>query len=76
MISAYLNGFLFSQVEVMIPGPKVGLIIGKGGETIKQLQVKTSVRILVRIKLELCEYLVGEIRNKDGGCSRWPSTRK
>ena len=27
------------QVEVMIPGPKVGLIIGKGGETIKQLQV-------------------------------------
>lgn len=23
----------------MIPGPKVGLIIGKGGETIKQLQV-------------------------------------
>ena len=24
----------------MIPGPKVGLIIGKGGETIKQLQVR------------------------------------
>ena len=24
----------------MIPGPKVGLIIGKGGETIKQLQVQ------------------------------------
>lgn len=25
--------------EIMIPGAKVGLIIGKGGETIKQLQV-------------------------------------
>ena len=30
------------QVEVMIPGPKVGLIIGKGGETIKQLQARFS----------------------------------
>lgn len=30
-------------MEIMIPGPKVGLIIGKGGETIKQLQVKCSL---------------------------------
>jgi len=28
-----------TMVEMMIPGMKVGLIIGKGGETIKQLQV-------------------------------------
>ena len=26
-------------VEVMVPGDKVGLVIGKGGETIRQLQV-------------------------------------
>lgn len=26
-------------VEMMVPGNKVGLVIGKGGETIKQLQV-------------------------------------
>ena len=26
-------------VEVMVPGNKVGLVIGKGGETIRQLQV-------------------------------------
>lgn len=29
-----------SYEEIMVPGSKVGLIIGKGGETIKQLQVK------------------------------------
>ena len=27
-------------LEVLIPGPKVGLVIGKGGDTIKQLQVR------------------------------------
>lgn len=26
-------------IEMLIPGNKVGLIIGKGGETIRQLQV-------------------------------------
>ena len=29
-----------SRIELMIPGNKVGLVIGKGGETIRQLQVK------------------------------------
>lgn len=28
-----------SVVEMSIPGGKVGLVIGKGGETIRQLQV-------------------------------------
>ena len=32
-----------AMVEVMVPGPKVGLVIGKGGETIKHLQVKYSL---------------------------------
>ena len=30
-------------VEMNIPGSKVGLIIGKGGETIRQLQVSCSL---------------------------------
>lgn len=34
-------------VEIMIPGPKVGLIIGKGGETIKQLQEKSGAKMVV-----------------------------
>lgn len=34
-------------VEMMIPGPKVGLIIGKGGETIKQLQEKSGAKMVV-----------------------------
>ncbi|XP_008552793.1 far upstream element-binding protein 3 isoform X1 [Microplitis demolitor] len=35
------------SVEIMIPGPKVGLIIGKGGETIKQLQEKSGAKMVV-----------------------------
>lgn len=33
--------------EIMIPGAKVGLIIGKGGETIKQLQEKTGAKMVI-----------------------------
>ena len=33
------NGQSGSMQEMMIPAGKAGLIIGKGGETIKQLQV-------------------------------------
>ncbi|KAF7281532.1 P-element somatic inhibitor isoform X2 [Rhynchophorus ferrugineus] len=36
-----------NSVEIMIPGPKVGLIIGKGGETIKQLQEKSGAKMVV-----------------------------
>lgn len=36
-----------TTVEIMIPGPKVGLIIGKGGETIKQLQEKSGAKMVV-----------------------------
>ncbi|KAJ8942702.1 hypothetical protein NQ318_023434, partial [Aromia moschata] len=39
----------------MIPGPKVGLIIGKGGETIKQLQEKSVQR--------WSSYKMGQIQN-------------
>ena len=31
-----------SMFEMMVPGHKVGLIIGKAGETIKQLQIINS----------------------------------
>jgi len=33
--------------EMLIPGNKVGLIIGKGGETIKMLQEQTGAKIIV-----------------------------
>ncbi|CAH1164508.1 unnamed protein product [Phaedon cochleariae] len=36
-----------NTLEIMIPGPKVGLIIGKGGETIKQLQEKSGAKMVV-----------------------------
>lgn len=41
--SANSNNF----TEIMIPGAKVGLIIGKGGETIKQLQEKSGAKMVV-----------------------------
>ena len=40
--------------EIWVPGPKVGMVIGKGGETIKRLQVRKKERkkeILVGISL-------------------------
>merc|ERR1719334_1196596 len=33
--------------EIMIPGHKVGLVIGKGGETIKMLQEQTGAKIII-----------------------------
>ncbi|GFV90972.1 far upstream element-binding protein 2 [Trichonephila clavipes] len=34
-------------VEMMIPGPKVGLVIGKGGETIRNLQERAAVKMVL-----------------------------
>ena len=36
-----------NQIEMMVPGNKVGLIIGKGGETIKGLMESTCTKIVV-----------------------------
>ncbi|KAM4720681.1 far upstream element-binding protein 1 isoform 4-T4 [Rhinophrynus dorsalis] len=33
--------------EIMIPGTKAGLVIGKGGETIKQLQERAGVKMVM-----------------------------
>uniref|UniRef100_A0A1I7ZYF1 Far upstream element-binding protein 1 n=2 Tax=Steinernema glaseri TaxID=37863 RepID=A0A1I7ZYF1_9BILA len=36
-----------STIEIMIPGPKCGLIIGKSGETIKAIQEQAGVKMLL-----------------------------
>jgi transcription antitermination factor NusA-like protein len=36
-----------SVFEMIVPGDKVGLIIGKGGETIKQLQEATGAKMVI-----------------------------
>lgn len=36
-----------TNFEMMVPGHKVGLIIGKGGETIKQLQEQSGAKIVI-----------------------------
>ncbi|KAK6940361.1 K Homology domain, type 1 [Dillenia turbinata] len=40
-----LGGSAGEQVEMQVPNEKVGLIIGKGGETIKNLQTRSGARI-------------------------------
>ena len=35
------------MLEVLIPGNKVGLVIGKGGETIKHLQEQAGVKMVM-----------------------------
>ena len=42
-----INRAFAPNVEIMIPGAKVGLIIGKGGETIKNLQERSGTRMVV-----------------------------
>ena len=48
-------------VQKMIPGNKVGLIIGKGGEQIKQLSLQSKARIVILQasykKLRILNYL-------------------
>lgn len=39
--------FILYQEEIMLPGPKVGLIIGKNGKTIKQLQEQSGAKMVV-----------------------------
>jgi far upstream element-binding protein len=40
------------RFEVMVPGHKVGMIIGKGGENIRNMQETTGAKIvIVQVKL-------------------------
>lgn len=41
------NGSFAPYQEIMVPGSKVGLVIGKGGETIKSLQEKTGAKMVI-----------------------------
>lgn len=56
------------SIEMIIPGPKCGLIIGKNGETIKMLQVTLLLlnTHIVQILLLCCTYnVLGEIWSED-----------
>lgn len=64
--------------EIMIPASKAGLVIGKGGETIKQLQVYIYLffKCVVVLGLDLSEYCppfcwIGASRCQNGYDSRW-----
>lgn len=64
-----------SVQEMLIPASKVGLVIGRGGDTIKQLQVIARmglVRVVKHLMLmsHLC-LLSGESRSKNDDDSGW-----
>ena len=45
--------------ELMVPGQKCGLIIGKNGETIKGIQVDSNWhKVPLRLLLFLCENII------------------
>lgn len=43
-----------SVQEIMVPASKAGLVIGKGGETIKQLQVRHKCTLYDCVNTYLC----------------------
>lgn len=45
--SVYAPSGPVTTVEVMIPGSKAGLVIGKSGETIKMLQEENGVKMVL-----------------------------
>lgn len=46
-LSAFPGAGKMITIEMQIPGTKCGLIIGKGGETIKQLQERAQVKMVM-----------------------------
>lgn len=52
------NGQNGTVQEIMIPAGKAGLVIGKGGETIKQLQVRGRPSELMYVFIYLPTFLV------------------
>ncbi|BHF76873.1 Far upstream element-binding protein 3 [Sparganum proliferum] len=44
---AYQHNGPITTIELMIPGTKAGLVIGKNGETIKQLQEENGVKMVL-----------------------------
>ena len=50
-----------SMFEMMVPGHKVGLIIGKAGETIKQLQEQSGAKIvIIQVSINYSGYRINE----------------
>ena len=46
----YLEGHFYQgekYLDILVPGNRVGIVIGKGGETIKSLQNEANVKMLV-----------------------------
>lgn len=56
----------FPTIQVIVPQGRVGLVIGKGGETIRELQEKSGAKITVQPETNIESYSTERIVNVTG----------
>lgn len=59
------NGLVEAQYRMFVPDTKIGCIIGKGGDVIRQIREETKARVIVFNQVERCESRVVMCRSMD-----------
>jgi len=59
------NGLVEAQYRMLVPDNKVGCVIGKGGDVIRQIREETKARVIVFNPTEGCEERVVMCRSMD-----------
>lgn len=59
------NGLVEAQYRIFVPDTKIGCIIGKGGDVIRQIREETKARVIVFNQVEHCEARVVMCRSMD-----------
>lgn len=59
------NGLVEAQYRMFVPDTKIGCIIGKGGDVIRQIREETKARVIVFNQVEQCEARVVMCRSMD-----------
>lgn len=59
------NGLVEAQYRMLVPDNKVGCVIGKGGDVIRQIREETKARVIVFNPTEGCEERIVMCRSMD-----------
>lgn len=65
-----MGGSITKSIDVMLPSAKCGLIIGKGGETIRRISVSFEKPIKIENFRNHCFFLSGRTRSENVCCTR------